>query len=203
MKLPLYPPIEACLRGGAGLPSPAILGRVGLLQRTFGQAPIPSHPVVALAVKLVVCLIWAAGVALELPPFNEDGLLPPGDYEMSLEELKGSMLVEGLEEGYPNWDSGWRTMLLENLEVMVGQLRRVGITQIFVNRSFVEDKDHPNDIDGYSECDVVEFANPFPRKPLFRPQDARDRGGGCLRRVRGGSQRPRHLRILSSRRVSS
>ena len=95
---------------------------------------------------------------MELPPFNEDGLLPPGDYAMSLEELKDSMLVEGLEEGYPNWDSGWRMKLVENLEVMVGQLRRVGITEIFVNGSFVEDKDHPNDIDGYFECDVVEFA---------------------------------------------
>jgi hypothetical protein len=95
---------------------------------------------------------------LELPPFKDDGLLPPGDYEMSLEELKGSMLVEGPEEGYPNWDSGWRMKLVENLEVMVGQLRRVGITEIFIDGSFVEDKDHPNDIDGYFECDVVEFA---------------------------------------------
>jgi hypothetical protein len=42
---------------------------------------------------------------LELRPFKDDGLLPPGDYVMSLEELKGSMLVEGPEEGYPNWDS--------------------------------------------------------------------------------------------------
>ena len=37
---------------------------------------------------------------MELPPFNEDGLLPPGDYEMSLEELKDSMLVEEPEEGF-------------------------------------------------------------------------------------------------------
>jgi hypothetical protein len=62
---------------------------------------------------------------------------------MTLEELKGSMLVEGLKEGYPNWDSEWRMKLVENLEVMVGQLRRVGIKEIFVNGSFVEDKDHP------------------------------------------------------------
>jgi hypothetical protein len=95
---------------------------------------------------------------LELPPFNEDGLLPPGDYEMSLEELKGSMLVKGPEEGYPSWDSEWWMKLVENMGVMVGQLRRVGITEIFVNGSFVEDKDHPNDIDGYFECNVVEFA---------------------------------------------
>ena len=95
---------------------------------------------------------------MELPPFNEDGLLPPGDYKMSLKELKSSMLVVGPERGYPNWDSEWRMKLVENLGVMVGQLLRVGITEIFVNGSFVEDKDHPNDIDGYFECDVVEFA---------------------------------------------
>src|SRR5215211_2196135 len=76
---------------------------------------------------------------------------------MSLEELKGSMLVVGPEEGYPNWDSGWRMKLVENLGVMVAQLRRVGIKEIFVDGSFVEDKDHPNDIDGYFECDPVQF----------------------------------------------
>ena len=42
---------------------------------------------------------------MELPPSNDDGLLPPGGYKMSMEELKGSMLVERPEEGYPNWDS--------------------------------------------------------------------------------------------------
>ena len=68
-----------------------------------------------------MCSVSAAGAALELPPFSDDGLLPPGDYEMSLEELKDSMLVEGPEEGYQNWDSGWRMKLVENLEVMVGQ----------------------------------------------------------------------------------
>jgi hypothetical protein len=77
---------------------------------------------------------------------------------MSLEELKGSMMVERPEEGYPNWDFEWRMKLVENLGVMVGQLLRVGITEIFVDGSFVEDKDHPNDIDGYFECDVVELA---------------------------------------------
>ncbi len=68
------------------------------------------------------------------------------------------MLVEGPESGYPDWDAGWRLKLVENLEVMVGQLWEVGITEIFVDGSFVEDKDHPGDIDGYFECDVVEFA---------------------------------------------
>lgn len=42
---------------------------------------------------------------MDLLPSNEDGLLLPGGYEMSMEELKGSMLVERPEEGYPNWES--------------------------------------------------------------------------------------------------
>lgn len=77
---------------------------------------------------------------------------------MTMGELKGSTLVEGPENGYPDWDAGWRPKLVENLEVMVGQLWEVGITGIFVYGSFVEDKDYPNDIDGYFECDVVDFA---------------------------------------------
>src|SRR3712207_1855388 len=85
---------------------------------------------------------------------------PPatGDYEMTPEELRNSMLVEGPEGEYPNWDAAWRLKLVENLEVMVGQLWEVGISEIFVDGSFVEDKDPPGDIDGYFECDVFEFA---------------------------------------------
>lgn len=77
---------------------------------------------------------------------------------MTLEEIRDSMLVMGPESGYPDWDAGWRLKLVGNLEVMVGQLWEVGITEIFVDGSFVEDKDHPGDIDGYFECEVVEFA---------------------------------------------
>jgi hypothetical protein len=96
---------------------------------------------------------------LEMPPFNADGLLPPGDYEMTLEELRSSMLVEGPgEEEYPNWDSEWRLRLVDNLRIMVGQLWEVGIMEIFVDGSFVEDKDHPQDIDGYFECSSVDIS---------------------------------------------
>lgn len=95
---------------------------------------------------------------MELPPFDGDGLLPLGDYEMEPEDIKVSMLVDGPEEGFSDWDFERRLRLVEDLEVMVGQLREVEVTEIFVDGSFAEDKDHPNDIDGYFECDVVEFA---------------------------------------------
>lgn len=42
---------------------------------------------------------------------------------------------------------------------MCGQLRQVGISEIFVDGSFVEDKQHPNDIDGYFECDLESLAS--------------------------------------------
>src|ERR1700732_4902670 len=94
-----------------------------------------------------------------LPPFTLDGVLPPGDYALSLAELGTSTLVTGSTNGSTTWDVPWRTRLVRNLGVMAAQLWQVGITAIFVDGSFVEDKDHPNDIDGYFECDVRYLAS--------------------------------------------
>ena len=91
--------------------------------------------------------------------FNKYGLLPPGDYEVTLEELKKSILVKGPAAKSPTWDSSWRLTLVENLTILIKQLWKVGIEDIFVDGSFVEDKDHPNDIDGYFECDIFELAS--------------------------------------------
>lgn len=80
-------------------------------------------------------------------------MLPPNDYELSLYELRHSLLVEGplgRKEGH--WDSAWRGLLVDNLEVLCKQLWRVGVRDIFIDGSFAEDKDHPNDIDGYFVC---------------------------------------------------
>lgn len=41
---------------------------------------------------------------------------------------------------------------------MAHQLWAVDITDIFVDGSFVEDKNHPNDIDGYFVCDLMRLA---------------------------------------------
>jgi hypothetical protein len=93
-----------------------------------------------------------------LPPFNEHGLLPRGDYVLTIGQLAESFLVSGTSAG-TTWDASWRRHLVENLGVLVGQLWGVGITEIFVDGSFVEDKDHPNDIDGYFVCDLKRFAS--------------------------------------------
>lgn len=91
-----------------------------------------------------------------IPPFQVNGLLPRGDYEVSFAELRESSLVTGSRAPgeYPNWDAAWRATLVTNLETLTRQLWLVGITEIFADGSFAEDKDHPNDIDGYFECDL-------------------------------------------------
>lgn len=96
-----------------------------------------------------------------LPPFTKDGILPPGDYMLTLEQLANSLLVVGSGDvqTYSRWDTVWRRRLVENLGVLVRQLRQVGIRRIFIDGSFVEDKDHPNDIDGYFECEREPLAS--------------------------------------------
>ena len=91
-----------------------------------------------------------------IPSFQDDGLLPKGDYEVTFDELRQSVLVAGPSNSvdYPNWDTPWRLELVDNLEILVQQLWLVGIINIFADGSFAEDKDHPNDIDGYFECDL-------------------------------------------------
>jgi hypothetical protein len=99
--------------------------------------------------------------------FGADGLLPPGDYEMSIAELKNSVLVTGPGHAqYPKWDQEWRLLLVENLETLVEQLWKVGISEIFVGGSFTEDKNHPNDIDGYFECSIRPFASGWLQREL-------------------------------------
>ncbi len=94
-----------------------------------------------------------------LSDFSNDGVLPVGDFEMSLSELLDSILVKGPVKGHPHWDRPWRAQLVANLGVLVSQLRQVGISEIFIDGSFAEDKDHPNDIDGYFVCDFNELAS--------------------------------------------
>src|SRR5262245_15084633 len=96
-----------------------------------------------------------------LPPFTDEGLLPPGDYVLTLEALSSSMLVVAPSDRTrsPHWDAEWRAKLVSNLAVMVRQLWQVGIQEIFVNGSFAEDKAHPNDIDGYFECELRRLAS--------------------------------------------
>ena len=93
-----------------------------------------------------------------IPTFNDDGLLPPGDYELEFDQLRQSVLALGPTlGGSPNWDTAWRLRLIANLEIMSRQLWQNGIRDIFADGSFAEDKDHPNDIDGYFVCSLQDL----------------------------------------------
>ncbi len=89
-----------------------------------------------------------------IPRFGTDGLLPPGDYEVTFDELRASILASGPNDGRASWDSAWRLRLIDNLETLSRQLWQAGVREIFADGSFAEDKDHPNDIDGYFECSL-------------------------------------------------
>jgi uncharacterized protein DUF6932 len=92
-----------------------------------------------------------------IPPFNNHGLLPPGEYPATLEEVAASHLVHG--GGQDPWDARWRAKLVANLAVCVAVLWQASITEIFVDGSFVEDKPRPGDIDGYFVCTLMDYVN--------------------------------------------
>ena len=96
-----------------------------------------------------------------IPSFTADGLLPSGDYEVSFDELRESILVRGPSDKrrYPSWDVPWRSTLVNHLEVLTRQLWDAGIREVFADGSFAEDKNHPNDIDGYFVCDLKRLAS--------------------------------------------
>ena len=67
-----------------------------------------------------------------LPRFTDDGLLPPGVHETDLEELKERM--------------GWsrkRRHLPEGLEEVFEMMASCGVARVYLNGSFVTDKDRP------------------------------------------------------------
>lgn len=96
---------------------------------------------------------------ISLPPFDSDGLLPAGDYALTFEELRQTQLVKGPGGASSTWDAAWRRSLVANLEIMTRQLWQVGVQEVFADGSFVEEKDHPNDIDGYFVCTLADLSS--------------------------------------------
>jgi hypothetical protein len=90
--------------------------------------------------------------------FNSEDVLDPGTYDMTFSDLKSSLLVRG-DGSSSNWDSAWRGKLVDNLEILTEQLWSVGFKEIFINGSFVENKDRPNDIDGYFDTKILEITS--------------------------------------------
>jgi hypothetical protein len=59
------------------------------------------------------------------------------------------MLVKGPKNGSPNWNTQWRGLLVRNLRSVAKTLGYLGVEHLIIDGSFVEQKDHPNDIDAY------------------------------------------------------
>jgi hypothetical protein len=94
-----------------------------------------------------------------IPQFTGEGLLPSGVHETDLEELKEKM--------------GWsrkRRELLEGLEEALELMVSSGVVRVYLDGSFVTDKDRPNDIDGcYDLAEDVTAEHLGRLAPIFPP----------------------------------
>src|SRR6266581_446654 len=72
-----------------------------------------------------------------IPEFNDDGYLPPGIHQATMEEIAARFGQE----------SEIRQVQMESLRWLVDLARRAGVQRIVVNGSFVTDKLEPNDVD--------------------------------------------------------
>lgn len=123
-----------------------------------------------------------------IPALTDEGLLPPGIHEGTVEELREKL--------------GWsqqRRRLISGLERALELMRDCGVERVYLDGSFVTDKDRPGDIDG---CyDIAQGANPadlqsmypiFPPTPLNRDRAKEEFGAEFFpaAATEGGSGQP-------------
>jgi hypothetical protein len=72
-----------------------------------------------------------------IPPFDENGYLPPGIHKASLDEI-----VERF-----GWQSEVRRAQAESLRWLMDTVRRLRVRRLVLNGSFVTDDSEPNDVD--------------------------------------------------------
>jgi hypothetical protein len=90
--------------------------------------------------------------------FDENGVLSQ-DYEVTLEEIRNSLLVTGPELMPSDWNISRRQWLVNNLEILVRQLWSAGIETVYVDGSFVTSKGIPGDIDACFQCDSLDWTS--------------------------------------------
>ena len=76
---------------------------------------------------------------MPIPPFNPYGLLPPGIYPASLEELAQKL----------GFSSKRQDLIGQGLKSMVERLKALGVRDVYLNGSFTTSRPSPGDIDGY------------------------------------------------------
>ncbi|MFO0802418.1 MAG: hypothetical protein U0791_04755 [Gemmataceae bacterium] len=72
-----------------------------------------------------------------IPPFDDNGYLPPGIHPATLDEIKDRFGSE----------SELRRVQMESLEWLVDLARRAGVARLVINGSFTTDAFEPNDVD--------------------------------------------------------
>jgi len=85
-----------------------------------------------------------------IPPFNDDGYLPPGIHPATLDEVAQRFGAA----------TELRRVQMESLRWLIDLARRAGVLRIVVNGSFVTDTPEPNDVD----CALL-IGPEFPRDP--------------------------------------
>ncbi len=75
---------------------------------------------------------------MSIPALQENGELPPGQHQASLEEV----------ETVFGFSTERRKRLMQGLRDAVSNLVLSGVRKLWINGSFITDKDDPNDIDG-------------------------------------------------------
>jgi hypothetical protein len=73
---------------------------------------------------------------MAIPGFRADGTLPPGEYRATWPEIVGRY----------GWNAR-RRALLAGLRLALSELQRAGCERVYVDGSFVTEKDEPNDYD--------------------------------------------------------
>ena len=85
-----------------------------------------------------------------IPPFDDDGYLPPGIHPATLDEIEARFGRE----------SELRQVQMESLRWLVDLARRAGVQRIVINGSFATTLPEPNDVD----CALL-IVRGFPQDP--------------------------------------
>ena len=78
---------------------------------------------------------------MSIPLFNENGELPDGEYVVSLDEIETKF-------GCSNEQ---RRRLMQGLRAATANFRKANVRKLWIDGSFITDKENPNDIDGVWE----------------------------------------------------
>lgn len=80
-----------------------------------------------------------------IPSLQENGELPPGEHEASLDEV----------EAVYGSSNDCRKLLMRGLREAANNFEWSGVRTLWINGSFITDKEEPNDIDGCWEYTPV------------------------------------------------